>query len=470
MRFRSSVPWILGAALLATTPASAQQTSGNLYGTITDDQGSPLPGATVTLTGQGAPMVQVTNALGEFRFLGLPPGSHQVKAELEGFSTVDYPNVNIGAGRNTTVEVTLSPAVEEVISVTTESPLLDERRISTGTTVTQTELDLPGVGSDPTPFLGGLNLDNGFYALPGSSGPINVPAGGNRASDDYQLFITIYVNTGPGGPSGGTAAPTQRLGQIESAPTWMGRLARGARDWLWTLLARPGAPAAASLAQARRETTLAPGTLVRLAQSSAGQAGSGAPRLSVVANGNSSGEAFELQVLSPTGETTQIVAPDGLVLQAVRRGAGEALRATAGQTLQRASMTGFCLEYEKPPPPADTIYQVAPQDLQQRYGPMRSVLRAGRAVAEAGGLNPDSNPLAYATAIQQWALWTRLEDWNLREFTDEFVEYTKKQVEDAGTRWTDQMRDLLRNAAPNRFNDITTVLQEADRLTRTAAD
>jgi hypothetical protein len=133
--------------------AFAQLQTGNLYGTVTDDKGAALPGVTVTLSGQGAPQVQVTNAQGQFRFLGLPPGSFDLKAELEGFSTIDYPNIVINIGRNTTIEVKLSPAVEDVITVTAESPLLDERRVSTGATVSQTELEKIPTARDPWAIL-----------------------------------------------------------------------------------------------------------------------------------------------------------------------------------------------------------------------------------------------------------------------------------------------------------------------------
>jgi hypothetical protein len=97
--------------LLSSRAADAQLQTGNLFGTILSDQGDVLPGVTVTLTGGGAPQVQVTNSQGQFRFLGLGPGSYALKAELEGFSTVDYPNVAINIGRNTSVDVTLSAEV-----------------------------------------------------------------------------------------------------------------------------------------------------------------------------------------------------------------------------------------------------------------------------------------------------------------------------------------------------------------------
>ncbi|HSS50106.1 MAG TPA: alpha/beta hydrolase [Thermoanaerobaculia bacterium] len=135
MLSKSSNRFVFGALLLGlllwSPAASAQLQTGNVYGTVTDDKGSPLPGVTVTLTGPGAPQVQITNAQGQFRFLGVSPGSYQLKAELEGFSPIEYPNLVINIGRNTQIEVKLTTSVEDVITVTSESPLLDERRIST---------------------------------------------------------------------------------------------------------------------------------------------------------------------------------------------------------------------------------------------------------------------------------------------------------------------------------------------------
>ncbi|MGH9361747.1 MAG: carboxypeptidase-like regulatory domain-containing protein, partial [Thermoanaerobaculia bacterium] len=135
--------------LLAGAPASAQLQSGNVQGNVVDEQGAALPGVTVTLSGLGAPQVFVTDAQGNFRFLGLAPGRYQLSAALEGFSTVEYPNVSVSVGRNTAVEITMSSAVEDVITVTAESPLLDERKITTGTTVSEVELEKIPTARDP---------------------------------------------------------------------------------------------------------------------------------------------------------------------------------------------------------------------------------------------------------------------------------------------------------------------------------
>ncbi len=200
---------VVAAILLAGTgTAFAQLQTGNLYGTTADNQGQALPGVTVTLSGVGATQVQVTNAEGQFRFLGLAPGDWAIKAELEGFSTVDYPNITIGVGRNTTIEVTLTPALEEVITVTSESPLLDERKVSTGTTVTATELEKIPTARDPWVILQqtpGVLVDR-----------INV--GGNESGQQ-----SIYVSPGTNSNNSVWAVDgvvITDMGAIGSSPTY----------------------------------------------------------------------------------------------------------------------------------------------------------------------------------------------------------------------------------------------------------
>src|SRR5947208_12239363 len=75
------------------SPAFAQLQTGDLYGTVVDQQGQALPGVTVTVAGIGSPPAQVTDEHGQFRFLGLYPGTYKLKAELEGFSTLEYPDI-----------------------------------------------------------------------------------------------------------------------------------------------------------------------------------------------------------------------------------------------------------------------------------------------------------------------------------------------------------------------------------------
>ncbi len=177
---RVLVPLLL---ILIAGMASAQLTTGSLYGTVVDNQGTPLPGVTVTITGSAAPQVQVTDAEGGFRFLNVQPGAYRLHATLEGFSPVSYPNVTVGLGRTTRVEVTLTSAVLEEITVSAAAPLIDRSTSSVSTNFDQRSIDTlptgrnyssivqvaPGVQSDANPS----NSSQQTISIYGSSGAEN---------------------------------------------------------------------------------------------------------------------------------------------------------------------------------------------------------------------------------------------------------------------------------------------------------
>jgi hypothetical protein len=143
---------VLAIVLLAilSAPLGAQLQTGSLFGSVADPQGAPLPGATVTLSGGGAPQVQTTDEQGRFRFPGLSPGEYHLESRLEGFSPVEYPGLVISVGRNTEIQIALSPAVRETLTVEgSEAPLLDERRFATGTSVPRAELEQVPTMRDP---------------------------------------------------------------------------------------------------------------------------------------------------------------------------------------------------------------------------------------------------------------------------------------------------------------------------------
>ena len=98
----------------------AAQTGAALSGTVTDAQGAVLPGVTVTVSGLRPPDVKVvTDEKGVFRVLALPPGTYDVRVELEGFRT-EQARVTVVSGRTTTIAVVLQVgALEEIVSVST---------------------------------------------------------------------------------------------------------------------------------------------------------------------------------------------------------------------------------------------------------------------------------------------------------------------------------------------------------------
>ena len=177
--------WLTALLLALAPPALAQLQTGNLYGTVLAEDGSPMPGVTVTLTGTGAPQVQVTDEQGRFRFPGLPPGSYTVETQLDGFAPLRRENITVNVGRNTELELALASAsVQETITIIAESPLLDTRRISKESSITAAELEKIPTARDPWAVL---------QTTPGVlTDRINV--GGNESGQQSQ-----YVGPGSGG-------------------------------------------------------------------------------------------------------------------------------------------------------------------------------------------------------------------------------------------------------------------------------
>ncbi len=121
---------------------------------VRDSAGQPLPGVSVELQGSAGSKSRVTGSDGTAEFETLDAGEWTLRTSLDGFSTIEQPNVEVSEGKRTEVEVEMSSAVEETITVTSESPLLDERRASAGAMVRQTELRDPAevdidVGEQP---------------------------------------------------------------------------------------------------------------------------------------------------------------------------------------------------------------------------------------------------------------------------------------------------------------------------------
>jgi hypothetical protein len=123
--------------LLWASPLLLAQTTGNIDGTVMDDTGAVLPGATVTISSEallGGSRTSVTGNTGSFRFPSLPVGTYSVQAELSGFETVRVDIVEVALGRTATVPITMKVAsVAETVTVVGESPVVDVRNAGTGT-------------------------------------------------------------------------------------------------------------------------------------------------------------------------------------------------------------------------------------------------------------------------------------------------------------------------------------------------
>jgi hypothetical protein len=141
---------VLRRALLVATfivlPALGHAQEAVLTGTVTDSTGGVLPGVTVTAVHEatGNRFEAITDATGNYR-LPVRVGTHAITAELQGFTTVSRPGVQLLVGQTAAVNLQMSPStVQETVTVTAEVPILNVATSNLGGNVDPTQVqELP---------------------------------------------------------------------------------------------------------------------------------------------------------------------------------------------------------------------------------------------------------------------------------------------------------------------------------------
>lgn len=228
-------------AVLASTVLVAQ-TTGRIEGRVTDKDGAPLPGATVTATSPSAQGARVASSEsdGRFRLLSIPVGTYLVKAELEGFNVVEAANVVVGLDKTVTLELSMSPVFGEAVTVTAEAPTIDLKSTTGGSTFGQKLISdlpttrtfqglafqVPGViaagnpdGGAQEPSIGGASAAENRYVVDGLD--TTDPAFGTIGSTlAFEFIEEVQVKTGGyeaeyGGALGGTLNVITKSGSNE---------------------------------------------------------------------------------------------------------------------------------------------------------------------------------------------------------------------------------------------------------------
>ena len=135
------VPVALAVAVVVSlaTSAQAQQARAALGGVVVDPEGLLLPGVTVTALNDamGISRDTVTAATGRFIFNSLTPGTYRVTFTLSSFKTLVRSGVELNVGQEVTLNIALElGGVEETITVTAETPMVEVKSKELGATVT----------------------------------------------------------------------------------------------------------------------------------------------------------------------------------------------------------------------------------------------------------------------------------------------------------------------------------------------
>jgi hypothetical protein len=149
LRARAVLGFVYAAMLGVAPSAWAQVFTGRIDVTTRDQSGAVLPGVTVELTG---PQNQsaATDAQGEAHFLNLPAGTYQVKATLSGFADFLNRGVPVTAGGAVPLRVTMAVAgVSEQVQVSGEVPVIEPKRQTISTNITNQELQNIPSARDP---------------------------------------------------------------------------------------------------------------------------------------------------------------------------------------------------------------------------------------------------------------------------------------------------------------------------------
>lgn len=137
MRLRFAVLMAVLLALVCALPAAAQVQTASITGKVTDDSGAVLPGVSVTLRGPSLiqPLVAVTSENGTYQFPRIEVGTYSVRFELPGFKTVVRENVRVTLGFTAEINQQLGiSTVQETVTVTGESPIVDTKNTTAKTT------------------------------------------------------------------------------------------------------------------------------------------------------------------------------------------------------------------------------------------------------------------------------------------------------------------------------------------------
>ena len=197
----ASCPVIAGLLMLLAGRVHAQSFQGGLRGAVRDAQGV-IPGANVILTNSATKIARetTTNDVGEYTFPNVVPGTYRVQVSVSGYKKYEREGLTIATQQFVTLDTVLEVgAIEEAVTVTGASPLIDTSTASQGTVIDRTQLEaLPTPGRNaslmavtmPTVVSSG---NTGFNRQNAQSGATTVSIGGGGVRANNYILDGIPI-------------------------------------------------------------------------------------------------------------------------------------------------------------------------------------------------------------------------------------------------------------------------------------
>ena len=190
---------LVGLCLLMCLPLFSQGNQGTIEGSVFDQSGGAIAGATVTVTdvARGVTRTLTTDTAGAYVASNVTPGTYTVRAQAAGFQSLEHSNVAVEVGQNIRVDVVLPPGAQnQTVTVTSEVPAIDTTDATLGGTVNNQEINaLPLNGRNFQRLLG---LRPGVVAAVGT-GTGEESSNGLRGGENVTLIeglVTMAEQSG----------------------------------------------------------------------------------------------------------------------------------------------------------------------------------------------------------------------------------------------------------------------------------
>ena len=155
LRFMATLALMCAATIFAL--GQADVSSATVKGTVTDQQGAAVAGATVTAKNidQGTTRSDTTNADGEFQILALRPGVYEISVKAQGFAQYLIKDSQLTVGQTANYSIKLDIAkVSNEVTVTSAAPLIEVERTQQSNTIENRQIEnLPNIGRDFTSYV-----------------------------------------------------------------------------------------------------------------------------------------------------------------------------------------------------------------------------------------------------------------------------------------------------------------------------
>lgn len=204
-----TMPGVALLLFMSAVPSHAVGPTGEIVGSVVDQTGAPLPGATVSVTNEGTGEARqaTSDTGGDFTFPILPVGNYTVKVTAAGFEVFEQRGIVLQVDQNVTINAKLQVGSNsEVVQVTssagqnvnlvdaTISQVVDSQRV----------VDLPLNGRDTLQLqyiMPGVSYDNNNVAH-GQGQHEGVVVNGNRPGSNYYLLDGVdmtdsYLSVAP---------------------------------------------------------------------------------------------------------------------------------------------------------------------------------------------------------------------------------------------------------------------------------